>query len=289
MKPTPTQEENDLAASGVHVIDKEPDGSPPDPGITPAAAPGGTSTRQIESQAGEPRQLSDARDHANAIGIMTETAVAKPRIRVKATSVPATLVTKAEGEAHAGPWLLPVTGGWLPADVGDSINWWQNGYNVQGTSTQSAMVEACVSAYAQTVAMLPGDHWRMTDKGGRDRVKTSSLSRLLRHPNDYQSISDFMLNATRSLYLEGNVYALGLRNARFEIDELHLMDPLLSYPRLASNGEIFYQLYGNQVVRTARPRGADRAAARRAAHPFAHGAPSLSNAAGRREPDRRGL
>ena len=179
---------------------------------------------------------------------MTETAVAKPRIRVKATSVPATLVTKAEGEAHAGPWLLPVTGGWLPADVGDSINWWQNGYNVQGTSTQSAMVEACVSAYAQTVAMLPGEHWRMTDKGGRDRVKTSSLSRLLRHPNDYQSISDFMLNATRSLYLEGNVYALGLRNARFEIDELHLMDPLLSYPRLASNGEIFYQLYGNQVV-----------------------------------------
>ena len=50
VKPTPTQEENDLAASGVHVIDKEPDGSPPDPGITPAAAPGGTSTRQIEAK-----------------------------------------------------------------------------------------------------------------------------------------------------------------------------------------------------------------------------------------------
>jgi len=62
---------------------------------------------------------------------MTETAVAKPRIRVKARSVPT--LTKAEGEPHAGPWLLPVTGGWLPADVGDSWNWWQNGYNVQGT------------------------------------------------------------------------------------------------------------------------------------------------------------
>ena len=110
------------------------------------------------------------------------------------------------------------------------------------------MVEACVSAYSQTVAMLPGEHWRLNDKGGRERVKTSSLSRLLRHPNDYQSISDFMLNATRSLYLEGNTYALALRNARFEIDELHLMDPLQSYPRLASNGEIFYQLGGNQVI-----------------------------------------
>jgi len=30
-KPTPTQEENDLAAMGVHVIDKEPDGSPEQP------------------------------------------------------------------------------------------------------------------------------------------------------------------------------------------------------------------------------------------------------------------
>jgi len=177
---------------------------------------------------------------------MTETAVAKPRIRVKAGSVKT--LTKAEGEAHTGPWLLPVSGGWLPAEVGDSIDWWQNGYTVVGASTQSAMVEACVSAYAQTVAMLPGEHWRLNDKGGRERVKTSSLSRLLRHPNDYQSISDFMLNATRSLYLEGNAYALALRNARFEIDELHLMDPLLSYPRLASNGEIFYQLYGNQVI-----------------------------------------
>ena len=57
-----------------------------------------------------------------------------------------------------------------------------------------------------------------------------------------------MLNATRSLYLQGNTYALALRNARYEIDELHLMDPMLSYPRLASTGDIFYQLYGNDVI-----------------------------------------
>ena len=30
VKPTPTQEENDLAASGVHLPEKEPDGSPED-------------------------------------------------------------------------------------------------------------------------------------------------------------------------------------------------------------------------------------------------------------------
>ena len=37
--------------------------------------------------------------------------------------------TKGEGDYRPGPWHLPVTGGWLPADVGDSMNWWQLGYD----------------------------------------------------------------------------------------------------------------------------------------------------------------
>jgi hypothetical protein len=35
VKPTPTQEENDMAASGVHVEEHEADGSPPDAHVTP--------------------------------------------------------------------------------------------------------------------------------------------------------------------------------------------------------------------------------------------------------------
>ena len=50
VKPTPTQEENDLAASGVHVAEHEPDGSPEENGkqtkeIKPAAAKAGYTTR----------------------------------------------------------------------------------------------------------------------------------------------------------------------------------------------------------------------------------------------------
>jgi HK97 family phage portal protein len=159
----------------------------------------------------------------------------------------APFVRKGEGDVRQGPWYLPITGGWLPAGVGDSANWWQQGYNPI-FSERSAMVEACVSAYAQTIAMLPGDHWRLNSKGGRDRVKTSALARLLRYPNDYQTISDFLLNLVRSLYVDGNAYALGLRNDRYEISELHLMHPNMSYPRVATNGEIFYQLYGNDII-----------------------------------------
>jgi HK97 family phage portal protein len=157
------------------------------------------------------------------------------------------LVARAtEGAFRPGPYYLPVTGGWLPD--GAALNWWQLGYNPIGDGSRSAIVEACVSAYAQTIAMCPGDHWRLNDKKGRTRVTTSALSRLLRHPNAYQSISDFLLNLTRYLFLDGNAYALALRNDRFEVTELHLMDSRLSRPQLAVNGEVFYQLGGNQVI-----------------------------------------
>jgi HK97 family phage portal protein len=96
--------------------------------------------------------------------------------------------------------------------------------------------------------MCPGDHWRLNEKDGRDRVTTSALSRVLRKPNSYQSPSDFMLNLTRSLYADGNAYALALRNERYEIDELHLMDPRQSNPQVAETGDVFYYLGGNSVI-----------------------------------------
>jgi len=158
------------------------------------------------------------------------------------------LAKAVEGESRPGPWYLPVTGGWLPAQA-DMWNWWQCGYLPLPGPAQTAIVEACVSAYAQTIAMCPGDHWKTNSRGGRERCRTSSLSRVLRSPNNYQSISDFLLNLVRGLYLEGNAYALAMRNDRYEICELHLMNPRWSRPYIAGeDGEIFYTLGGNQVV-----------------------------------------
>src|SRR5215831_4830240 len=158
------------------------------------------------------------------------------------------LVRAAEGQYRPGPYYLPVTGGWLSSTAGSIWNWWQCGYDPLGASSQSAMVEACVSAYAQTIAMCPGDHWRLNEKGGRTRVTTSALSRVLRYPNDYQTISDFLLNLVRNLFLDGNAYALALRNDRYEVSELHLMDSRFSLPMLGQGGEVFYRLGGNMVV-----------------------------------------
>lgn len=151
-----------------------------------------------------------------------------------------------EGSYRDGPYYLPITGGWLPD--GSAWNFWQQGYDVATGAGASAMVEACVGAYSQTIAMCPGGHWRKNPQGGRDLVTTSALSRIIRKPNDYQSISDFMLNTTSQLYDDGNAYALALRNGRFEIEELHLMNSRQSEAMVAVTGDIFYSLAGNEII-----------------------------------------
>lgn len=150
----------------------------------------------------------------------------------------------AEGAYRPGPYQL--NDGWLSATAGRLINWWQAGYSVSSYGESNAMVEACISAYAQTVAMCPGDHWRKLDNGGRERVSNSALSRILKRPNDYQSASDLLLNLTRRTYERGETFGLAIRNNRGEIAELHQMRN--GAARLAQDGSIFYDLSGNEIV-----------------------------------------
>jgi HK97 family phage portal protein len=191
------------------------------------------------------------------------------------------LVAKStEGQWHSPPYRL--ADGWLPTAAGALWNWWQCGYNVQPYGC-SAIIEACISAYSQTVAMCPGTHWRLLDNGGRERVTTSALSRILRKPNSYSTAPDFVLNLTDSLYRDGNGYALALRNDRFEIDSLHLMDPRLSFPRIASNGDLFYTLGGNEIIeRTFDDMGAESALAAVPARDVLHVKLKTRNARGAR-------
>lgn len=142
-------------------------------------------------------------------------------------------------------FLLPVGASGIPPNW--PMNWWQLGYDPLRPSG-SAVVYACRQAYAQTISMCAGTHWQSDGKGGRTRVSTSALSRILKKPNSYQSPADFFLYLTDCLYADGAAYGLALRNNRYEISEVHLMDPTRCWPRVAPNGEIFYTLAGNEVV-----------------------------------------
>ena len=148
-----------------------------------------------------------------------------------------------EGQYRPGPYFL--LDGVLPAVPGRYWNWWQMGYSLQPYGECSAMVEACISAYSQTVAMCPGDHWRTLPNGGRERVANSALTKIMKKPNDYQTISDFLLNLTRKLYEKGEAFAVAIRDGQ-NISELHLMREGRAV--FATEGSIFYTLSGNEVL-----------------------------------------
>lgn len=168
----------------------------------------------------------------------------KPRVRVPASSQP---VKAVEGEERPGPYFVHWPDGLLPNAWGKNWNYWQMGRDpIDGFGTV-AVVEACVNAYASTVAQCPGDHWRRTPDGGRERVANSAASRVLRRPNDYQSRSDFIYGMVRDLMYAGNSYHLARRNLRFEADTLHPFDPRQSKAVVVEEN-VFYELAGNNVL-----------------------------------------
>lgn len=148
-----------------------------------------------------------------------------------------------EGSVRPGPYLLE--GGWLSASAGKLMNWWQTGASLIPYEG-GAMVEACIGAYSQTVAMCPGAHKKSTGDGGHEIITTSDLSRVLKRPNDYESISDFLLNLTDRLYRGGEAFAYAVRNNRNEIVELHRMQH--GYAYIGADGSIFYSLSGNEIA-----------------------------------------
>ena len=152
-----------------------------------------------------------------------------------------------------GSFMTPVGGSGIPPSW--PANWWQLGYDPLRHSS-SAVVYACRSAYSQTLAMCPGTHWQSDGKGGRTRVTTSALSRFMRRPNAYQSASDWMLYLVDCLYGDGQAFGLAIRNNRYEITEIHLMDPHRCAVSVGETGELFYSLGGNEIVERMFDRGA---------------------------------
>jgi HK97 family phage portal protein len=145
----------------------------------------------------------------------------------------------------AGPINWTQHGG-LP--VSWPVNYWQKGLTpYQGG--ESATVNACVNAYAQTLAQMPGTHYQATPEGGQVKITTSALSRILRTPNPYQTRSDFVLNLVTELLFTGNAYAVAIRNARQEVDSLH---PIASRGTQGlideDSGAIFYALGVNVLA-----------------------------------------
>lgn len=130
-----------------------------------------------------------------------------------------------------------------------SPNWWQQGFNpLRGG--ESATVNACVNAYAMTIAQLPGGHFRKIPgaHGAAEPVTNSPVARVLREPNGYQTRSDFVLNLVTQLLFYGNAYAWAEREGG-QVAALHLMPPRAAEPYIEPESRaVFYRVTGNDLA-----------------------------------------
>lgn len=143
-------------------------------------------------------------------------------------------------------YSLPVTGGSVSSRWGD--NWWQRGYDPTSPGGVST-VEACVDAYAQTIASMPVGVYDENDDGSQARNRSVSAGRAMRSPNSYQTRSDLLLNLVKNLMYYGNAYAVAGRNDRNEIVNLHVMPAKGTQPYVEPDTkDVFYGLGDNPMA-----------------------------------------
>jgi len=110
-------------------------------------------------------------------------------------------------------------------------------------------VYACKWVIARTIASMTARHMKRLDNGGREEIKTSPLSRMLRNPNWYQSRSDFFLNLVFELLSYGNAYVLVYRDESSRIESMHLVPAGSTEPYVVSEtGEVFYAIGNNPLI-----------------------------------------
>ena len=129
-------------------------------------------------------------------------------------------------------------------------NWWQfAGERSQREYRNFAPVFACWRIISEELARVPLQVIRVNDAGIREVVTNKAPTRVFRRPNAYQTGSDLKMALTQSLLSDGNAYAFGLRNDRFEITEVYPINPNKVDVYVAQDdGSVYYHVSDSETM-----------------------------------------
>lgn len=159
---------------------------------------------------------------------------------------------------NSASWALSKAvgpGGWLgqgygPPPMHYPTNWFQLGMNVPGVDDYAKFgpVASCISIISQDISRIPLEHVQLNENRSTTVIRNRAPARLFRNPNRYQTITDFLLYLMRSLLLDGNAYAIAIRNDRYEVTALYPVHSKCCWPYLSDTGEVFYRLTGDPTI-----------------------------------------
>lgn len=137
------------------------------------------------------------------------------------------------GGTNWANWISSVTG--RQSAAGTMVN--------TETALGVSTLRACVTLLAESVAQLPCELYRRTDKGGRERATDHPVYDLLRvQPNKKDTAFEYFEQGQGCLGLEGNSYSLINRDGRGYITELIPVNPKKVAVLKGSDGLPYYHL-----------------------------------------------
>lgn len=143
---------------------------------------------------------------------------------------------------------VPVSRGWWPLIREPFTGAWQRNKEERLDSLlQYPTLYACVSRIATDIGKLPFLLKSRDSNGIWVTIDNSAYSPVLRKPNHYQTAQQFREAWSLSKLSQGNTYALKERDNRGVVTALYILDPLRVMPLVSDSGEVFYQLYTDNL------------------------------------------
>jgi HK97 family phage portal protein len=143
---------------------------------------------------------------------------------------------------------VPVSRGWWSIIKEPFTGAWQRNKEERlDTLLNYPALYACVSRIATDVGKLPFSLKSRNSRGIWTEVDSPAFSPVLRKPNHYQTGQQFREYWALSRLTQGNTYVLKERDNRGVVVGLYILDPCRVMPLIADNGEVFYQLYTDNL------------------------------------------
>lgn len=143
---------------------------------------------------------------------------------------------------------VPVNRGWWQIISEPFAGAWQrNKDERRETLLQYPTLYACISRIATDIGKLPFSLQARNSNGIWSATESSAFSPVLREPNHYQTPQQFREYWMLSKLMQGNTYVLKERDSRGVVVGLYILDPCQVIPQVSTSGEVFYQLYTDDL------------------------------------------
>jgi phage portal protein BeeE len=135
-------------------------------------------------------------------------------------------------------------GGWWPVIREGFAGAWQQNITIKReTLLAFTPVFACIQRITTDVGKMPVKLMEYTnDQIWTLVTRNTPYAAVLRKPNDYQSMGQFIIQWLISKLLAGNAYILKVRDSRGIVVKLYPLDPTRVRPLITPTGDVYYQL-----------------------------------------------